>query len=132
MFDILSDRLTGIFERLKKRAALGESDVDAAIRDIRIALLEADVALPVVKEFLGKVRERAIGQDVPQEVLGFVHGGTGLARLGGCMKRLGGCLCDWRSIPFDVRGNDVVADHPLHLEEPESLRRQRQIVLTYT
>ena len=52
VFDALSNRLTEVFDKLKKRGALSEADVDAALRDIRIALLEADVALPVVKEFI--------------------------------------------------------------------------------
>ena len=52
MFDALSNRLTDVFDRLKKRGALSNSDVDAAMRDIRVALLEADVALPVVKDFI--------------------------------------------------------------------------------
>jgi signal recognition particle subunit SRP54 len=68
MFDSLSDRLGGVFERLRKRGALEESDVSEAMREIRIALLEADVALPVVKTFVAKVKERAIGQDVVRSV----------------------------------------------------------------
>ena len=68
MFDSLSDRLGGVFERLRKRGALEESDVSEAMREIRIALLEADVALPVVKSFVAKVKERAIGQDVVRSV----------------------------------------------------------------
>ena len=52
MFDGLSDRLGGIFDKLKKRGALSESDVESALREIRVALLEADVALPVVKDFI--------------------------------------------------------------------------------
>ena len=68
MFDGLSDRLTGVFERLRKRGALREADIDAALRDIRVALLEADVALPVVKDFIAKVREGAVGQEVWRSV----------------------------------------------------------------
>ncbi len=68
MFDSLSDRLGGVFERLRKRGALEEADVSEAMREIRIALLEADVALPVVKTFVAKVKERAIGQDVVRSV----------------------------------------------------------------
>ena len=64
VFDALSNRLTEVFDKLKKRGALSEADVDAALRDIRIALLEADVALPVVKEFIDGVRERAVGEEV--------------------------------------------------------------------
>ncbi|QLH38764.1 MAG: signal recognition particle protein [Defluviicoccus sp.] len=68
MFEGLSDRLSGIFERLRKRGALSEADVAEAMREIRIALLEADVALPVVKEFIAGVRSRAVGQEVLRSV----------------------------------------------------------------
>ncbi|HWD59594.1 MAG TPA: signal recognition particle protein [Stellaceae bacterium] len=68
MFDTLSDRLGGIFDRLRGRGALSEDDVGAAMREIRVALLEADVALPVVRDFIAAVREQAIGQDVIRSV----------------------------------------------------------------
>jgi signal recognition particle subunit SRP54 len=68
MFDSLGAKLTGILDRLKKRGAIAESDVDEALREVRVALLEADVALPVVKDFLGVVRERAVGQEVIRSV----------------------------------------------------------------
>ena len=68
MFDSLSGRLNGVFETLTRRGALSESDVDSALRDVRIALLEADVALPVVKDFIGGVREKAVGADVLKSV----------------------------------------------------------------
>jgi signal recognition particle subunit SRP54 len=68
MFETLSGRLGNVFDRLKRRGALSESDVEAALRDIRIALLEADVALPVVKDFVAAVRERAVGQEVLKSV----------------------------------------------------------------
>lgn len=68
MFESLSDRLGGIFDKLKRRATLSASDVDAAMREIRIALLEADVALPVVKDFVARVREEALGQEVIRSV----------------------------------------------------------------
>ncbi|MFQ5954874.1 MAG: signal recognition particle protein [Kiloniellales bacterium] len=68
MFDSLSTRLAGIFERLKKRGALSESEVASSLREIRVALLEADVALPVVKDFIAKVRQRAVGQEVLRSV----------------------------------------------------------------
>ena len=79
MFDALSDRLGGIFDGLTGRGALSEKDVSAALREIRVALLEADVALPVVKEFIGKVKERAVGEEVirsvkpGQQVIKIVH-----------------------------------------------------------
>jgi len=68
MFDGLTDRFGEIFDRLKKRGALSEADVTAAMREIRVALLEADVALPVVKDFIDDVRERAIGEEVLRSV----------------------------------------------------------------
>jgi signal recognition particle subunit SRP54 len=68
VFEGLSDRLGGIFDRLRKRGALSEADVNEALREVRIALLEADVALPVVKEFISGVRGRAIGQEVLRSV----------------------------------------------------------------
>ncbi len=64
MFDNLTSRLGQIFDRLRQRGALSADDVNAALREVRIALLEADVALPVAKEFIERVRERAVGQDV--------------------------------------------------------------------
>lgn len=68
MFDSLSDKLGGIFDKLKKRGALSEAHVDEAMREVRLALLEADVALPVVKNFISKVKEAAIGQEVVKSV----------------------------------------------------------------
>ncbi|GAA2476641.1 signal recognition particle protein [Terrabacter carboxydivorans] len=66
MFASLSDRLTATFKNLRGKGRLTESDVNATIRDIRLALLDADVALPVVKRFTGSVRERALGAEVSQ------------------------------------------------------------------
>ena len=68
MFDSLSDRLGGVFDRLRGRGALTEADVRGAMREVRIALLEADVALPVVRDFVDKATERAVGQDVLRSV----------------------------------------------------------------
>lgn len=68
MFDNLSDRLGNVFDRLKGRGALSENDVREAMREVRIALLEADVALPVVRRFIDAVIEKAIGQDVLRSV----------------------------------------------------------------
>ncbi|HVB16435.1 MAG TPA: signal recognition particle protein [Stellaceae bacterium] len=68
MFESLSDRLNDVFDRLRRRGALSEDDVTAALREIRIALLEADVALPVVRDFINAVREKAVGQDVVRSV----------------------------------------------------------------
>ncbi len=68
MFESLSSKLGEVFDRLRKRGALSEADVDAALREVRVALLEADVALPVVKDFVAGVRLRAIGADVVKSV----------------------------------------------------------------
>jgi signal recognition particle subunit SRP54 len=68
MFQGLSDRFEGIFSRLRKRGALSESDVDEAMREIRVALLEADVALPAVKDLVDKVRAAAVGAEVLRSV----------------------------------------------------------------
>jgi signal recognition particle subunit SRP54 len=79
MFDSLSDRLSSVFDRLRGRGALTEADVRGAMREVRIALLEADVALPVVREFVDKVTEQAVGQQVlksvtpGQQVVKIVH-----------------------------------------------------------
>lgn len=68
MFESLSFRLGDIFDRLKRKGALSEADVDAALREIRVALIEADVALPVVKDFVAAVRAKAVGEDVLRSV----------------------------------------------------------------
>jgi signal recognition particle subunit SRP54 len=79
LFDSLSDRLGGVFDRLRGRGALSEEDVRGAMREVRIALLEADVALPVVRRFVDGVTETAIGQQVlrsvtpGQQVVKIVH-----------------------------------------------------------
>jgi len=68
MFDSLQERLSGVFDKLTRRGALSEADVNAALREVRVALLEADVALPVVKDFVDGVREKAVGQEVLRSV----------------------------------------------------------------
>jgi signal recognition particle subunit SRP54 len=68
MFEGLSKRLGDVFDRLRGRGALSEADVDAALREVRTALLEADVALPVVRQFVDEVRPKAIGADVIRSV----------------------------------------------------------------
>ncbi|MBC7477926.1 MAG: signal recognition particle protein [Pseudorhodobacter sp.] len=79
MFESLSDRLGGVFDRLTKQGALSEADVDAALREVRTALLEADVSLTVARDFVKAVKTRAIGQAVTksvtpgQQVVKIVH-----------------------------------------------------------
>ena len=68
MFEGLSSRLGDVFDRLKRRGALTEADVTEALREVRVALLEADVALPVVKDFINSVKDRAVGQDVIKSI----------------------------------------------------------------
>ncbi|WP_265570649.1 signal recognition particle protein [Sphingomicrobium nitratireducens] len=68
MFDSLSDRLSGVFDKLRGRGALSEADVRAAMREVRVALLEADVALPVARQFVEDVTERAVGEEVIRSV----------------------------------------------------------------
>ena len=68
MFDTLSDRLTGVFDRLRGRGALNEADVREAMREVRVALLEADVALPVARKFIDAVTEKAVGQQVLKSI----------------------------------------------------------------
>src|SRR5512136_1944834 len=64
MFESLSERLNKIFQKLRRRGKLSAADVDAAMREVRLALLEADVHYSVVKELIARVRERAIGSEV--------------------------------------------------------------------
>jgi signal recognition particle subunit SRP54 len=66
VFETLSDRLTAVFSSLRGKGRLSESDINATAREIRVALLEADVALPVVKEFIARIKERARGAEVSQ------------------------------------------------------------------
>ncbi len=68
MFDTLSGKLSGVFDRLRSRGALNEADVSDALREVRLALLEADVALPVVRDFINTVRERSLGTEVLESV----------------------------------------------------------------
>src|SRR6187402_1942410 len=81
MFESLGDRLTGVFDRLTGRGVLSEKDVDEALREVRLALLDADVALPVVRDFIAKAREGATGEAVirsvkpSEQVVKIVHDG---------------------------------------------------------
>ena len=79
MFDALSDRFDGIFKRLRSRGRLGEKEVDEVLREIRLALLEADVNFRVVKGVVARIKEKAIGLDLSkslspaQQVIKIVH-----------------------------------------------------------
>src|SRR5688500_14408678 len=79
MFESLSTRLQGISERLRGKARITEADLDVALREIRLALLEADVNFTVVKDFVARVRERAVGTDLRsgrnpgQQIVKIVH-----------------------------------------------------------
>ncbi|WP_395001264.1 signal recognition particle protein [Sphingomonas sp.] len=68
MFDSLSDRLGGVFDKLRGRGALSEADVRSAMREVRVALLEADVALQVAREFVDRATEKAVGADVIRSI----------------------------------------------------------------
>ena len=93
MFDTLSDRLSAVFAKLRGKGRLSDADIDATAREIRLALLEADVALPVVKAFIARVRERARGAEVSQalnpaqQVIKIVYEEL-VAVLGGEARRL--------------------------------------------
>ena len=93
MFDTLSDRLSGIFSKLRSKGRLSDADIDATAREIRLALLEADVALPVVKTFVARLKERARGSEVSQalnpaqQVIKIVHEEL-VGVLGGEARRL--------------------------------------------
>jgi signal recognition particle subunit SRP54 len=93
VFETLSDRLTQVFSSLRGKGRLSPADIDATAREIRIALLEADVALPVVRQFIAKIKERAAGAEVSQalnpaqQVIKIVHEEL-VAILGGETRRL--------------------------------------------
>lgn len=79
MFESLSDRLSGVFDKLTKQGALSEGDVSTALREVRVALLEADVSLPVARDFVRAIQDKATGQSVTksvtpgQQVVKIVH-----------------------------------------------------------
>lgn len=79
MFDVLSDRFDGIFKRLRGRGRLGDAEVDEVLREIRVALLEADVNLKVARSLVNRIRERCVGEELSksltpaQQVIKIVH-----------------------------------------------------------
>ena len=90
MFESLSEKLQAVFERLGRKGRLSEEDVELALREVRVALLEADVSLKVVRQFVAAVKEKAVGQDVGDEVSrdaaivgGGYDGDPGVLRLHG-------------------------------------------------
>ncbi len=112
MFESLSDRLGGVFDRLRGRGALTEADVRAAMREVRVALLEADVALPVAREFVDKATEQAIGQNVlrsvtpGQQVVKIVHDAL-IEMLGGA-GHAGPGKGDWEELNLNVTPPAIV------------------------
>ena len=68
MFEALGDKLTAVFNKMTSRGVLSEDDINTAMREIRLALLEADVALPVVKDFIAHVKEQALGEKVVRSI----------------------------------------------------------------
>ena len=68
MLEVLTERLNGVFSKLGRRGRLGEADVDAALREVRMALLEADVNFRVARDFVAAVRERAVGREVIESI----------------------------------------------------------------
>src|SRR5438309_11493750 len=79
MFESLSEKLQSVFDRLGRKGRLSEEDVELALREVRVALLEADVSLKVVRQFVAAVKDKAVGQDVvhsltpAQTVIKIVH-----------------------------------------------------------
>ena len=93
MFESLSDRLNGVFSRLRGKGRLNEGEVDATLREVRLALLEADVNVSVARALLGRIKDRALGVEITksltpgQQVIKIVHERL-IATLGGTEARL--------------------------------------------
>ncbi|AQS90922.1 signal recognition particle protein [Gluconobacter albidus] len=102
MFDQLSGKMSGVLEGLSKNGKLSEADVTEAMREVRLAMLEADVALPVVRDFVNKVRERSVGQ----EVLESVSPGQAVAKIvnDALIDALGGA----GAVPLNLSANPPV------------------------
>lgn len=114
MFEALGDRLGGVFDSLTGRGALSEKDVSAAMREIRVALLEADVALPVVKDFIAKIKDEAVGEKViravkpGQQVVKIVHDGL-VDMLGGTLGEDDEAKLEAKSSALNLAGRPPVA-----------------------
>ena len=78
MLDGLTQRLARVAKTIRGEARLTEGNVQEALREVRVALLEADVALPVVRDFVARVREAALGQEVIDSLSGFAHSQSAL------------------------------------------------------
>ena len=83
-FESLTDRLAGVFKKLRGHGKLTEADIKAAMREVRMALLEADVNYKVAKDFCAKVSERAMGQEVMESLTPGTAGGQDRQRRAGC------------------------------------------------
>src|SRR6185369_7165968 len=93
MFESLTEKLQGVFSRLRGKGKLSEQDVSEALREVRLALLEADVNFKVVKDFVGRVKERAVGTEVteglnPVQAVVKIVNDELIALLGGSDSRL--------------------------------------------
>jgi signal recognition particle subunit SRP54 len=110
MFENLSERLSGVFDRLTKQGALSEDDVKTALREVRVALLEADVSLPVARDFVKAVQEKATGQAVTksvtpgQQVVKIVHDELKNVLAGGEGEDLGALKVDNPPAPILMVG----------------------------
>ncbi len=85
MFDTLTDRFDGIFSRIRGRGKLTEADVDETMREIRLALLEADVNLDVVKSIVSRIRERSIGEELSKALV-LVDSTSGAVGVSFCLS----------------------------------------------
>ena len=96
MFEALSDRFEGVLGRLKGKGKLTEADVDDALREIRLALLEADVNFTVVKNFVGRVRERCLGEELSKARQAIVRSLVPAGGAGGMLEPI--TPAPWESI----------------------------------
>jgi len=111
MFDNLQDRLNSVFKKFKGQGRLDESNIQEGLREVRLALLEADVNFKVVKDFISRVKERCLGQDVlgsltpgqqvvkivHEEMIGLLGGETKGARVRRPRRPSSPCICAGRS-----------------------------------